>query len=94
MPSFFHRIVPIKNATKKAQEFYEKKDMLHLYYMKASSNNKDFIQSGFCNWWHSKKFIENMCKDLGFKVEDVSHLLDPDANKNLNVWERYLLLTI
>jgi len=83
-----------ENASKKAIEFFKKSDLLHLYDMIANTNNKDFIQLGFCNWWHSKKFIQNICKDLGFKVEDVSHLLSSDANKTLQPWERFLLLTI
>ena len=77
----------------KAKKYFSKNDLVYIYNMILKSQKKDFAQVGFCNWFHSRDFMESLVSNLGFKYKDVSEYLSDDAKKDYMYWDRILLLT-
>ena len=80
-------------CSEKAKKYFTKKDLVHIYNIILKSQKKDFAQVGFCNWFHSRSYIENLVSGLGFKFKDVTDYLSDNAKKHYMFWDRVLLIT-
>ena len=80
-------------AKNKANEYHANKDLMQLYKIKERAQKEDLVQTDFCNWFHSKKLIESLVSEIGFKYKDVTDFLDKNAKEHYNAWERTILIS-
>ena len=76
------------------KKIFKEKDQMHLYEEMKYSQNKDMIQTGVSNWFHSRKYMESFALGCGFIVEDVTNSLGDEAGLCYSPWNRLLKMKL